>query len=291
MSSTTVADGIDDRPDAQNLLDEPEQTGLLRMTKLVEHVFDVPIAYFALLGPNFKVVTRIGSGSAHWNTLKTYPPARPLANPTLWPDPSGAPVAGFICGDVRFAAAAPLRSSDGLELGLLVIADVRPRPEFSKKGLGILEELAGILAGKMELRLLACTARESERLIQEAESRFRDIANCAPIMIICSGVDGGASFVNKRWLEFTGRTIAEELGDGFAETFHPDYRDHVMTAYWDAFEARQPLTLQFPMRRYDGEYRWMETRGRPLFLNDGTCAGYIGCFIELAESPSPPLTS
>jgi len=147
MSSIIVADGIDDRPVLQNLLDEPEQTGLLRLTKLVEHVFNVPIAYFALLGPNFQVVTRIGSGSAHWNSLKTYPLAAALASPTVWPDPSGAPAAGFICGDLRFAAAAPLRSSDGLELGLLVIADVRPRPEFSKKGLGILEELAGILAG------------------------------------------------------------------------------------------------------------------------------------------------
>ena len=283
MSPTTEMHSIDRLSRLYNLLDEPEHAVLARLTKLVEHLFHVPVAYIALLGPDLEVVTRIGSGKEHWDNLKTYPLASVLDKPTAWHDASGSPVPGFLSGDLRFAAAAALRSSSGLDLGLLVIADVKPRPEFSGSDHQTLQELAGVLAIKMELRAMACQAQESAWLVREAESRFRNIANSAPVMIIFSGVDGGSSFVNKIWLEFTGRTFSEELGDGFADTFHPDFRDRVVSIYWEAFNERKPLTVQLPMRRHDGEYCWMEFRGRPRFLDDGQYAGYIGCFIDFID--------
>lgn len=266
-----------------SLLDEPERAVLLRLAQLVAHLFHVPTAYMALLGTGLTVTTRIGSGGGYWENLKTYPLAKVLANPMIWPDPSGETIAGFICGDIRFAAAAPLRSSDGLELGLLVIADVEPHPQFSLQDLETLAELASVLAGKMELRMMACQARDSESLLRETEGRFRNIANYAPVMIIYSGVDGGVVFVNRAWLDFTGRSIEDELGSGYAETFHPDYRDRVVETYWDAFQLRKARTVQFPMRRHDGEYRWIEARGVPRFLDDGSYAGFIGCFIDLGR--------
>ena len=286
MSATTEWNPTDGRCGHHNLLDEPEHEGLLRLTKLVEHLFRVPVAYMALLGPDLTVTARIGSGSEHWEHLKTYPLAAALAQPILWPDPTGLAVAGFDCGDLRFAAAAPLRSSDGQDLGVLVIADVKPRPEFSQTDHATLNELACVLAGKMELRLMASEARDSELLLKEAEDRFRGIANSVPVMIIYSGVDGGTSFVNKTWLGFTGRSFADELGDGFADTFHPDHRDRVMDAYWHAFQERRPLTLEFPMRRHDGQYRWMEVHGMPRLLDNGKYAGYIGCVIDLTNCRS-----
>lgn len=288
MSLTTGWDAIGGRYGHHNLLDEPEEAGLLRLTKLVERLFQVPAAYMALFGPDLTVTTRIGSGVEYSKNLKTYPLAAALAKPVVWPDSSGAPAAGFVCGEVRFAAAAPLQSNDGLELGLLVIADVKPRPDFSQEDHETLQELASVLAGKMELRLMACRAREAELEIREAENRFRNIADSAPVMIIYSGVDGGSSFVNKAWLEFTGRSFADELGDGYEDTLHPDYREHVVKTYWDAFQERKPLTIQFPMRRYDGEYRWMEGRGVPRFLDDGTYAGFISCVIDLTERRAVP---
>lgn len=270
----------------RDLLDEPEHEILLRLTSLVEHLFRVPVAYMALLGPDLTVITRIGSGREHWQHLQTFPLIAAVAEPNLWPDPSGAPVSGFLSGDLKFAASAPLRSSDGLELGVLVIADTEPRPGFSRSDLETLAELAGVLAGKMELRMMACQARETELSLQEAERRFRNIADAAPVLIIYSGVDGASSFVNKTWLEFTGRTLADELGDGFAEMFHPDYRETVLREYWDAFQARVPLTQEFPMLRHDGEYRWMLVRGMPRFQDDGTFAGYIGCFVDVTDQQS-----
>jgi PAS domain S-box-containing protein len=219
--------------------------------------------------------------------LDTFPLDLALAGPTKWLDASGIAVPGFTSGDVRFAASAPLRSSDGLEVGLLVIADTEPRPEFSPRELETLAELAGVLAGKMELRMMLSQARETELSLKEAELRFRNIANAAPVLIIYSGLDGANSFVNKAWLDFTGRTLEDELGGGFAEMFHPDYRDAAMQKYWDAFEARVPLKQEFPMRRHDGEYRWMLASGVPRFEDDGGFAGYIGCFVDVTDQRQP----
>lgn len=289
MSSTTIPNVLDGGTGQTNLLDEPEHSGLLRLTKLVEHLFRVPIAYLALFKSDCTVATRIGSDVQYWENVKTYPLSLARAKPSVWPDPAGTPVPGFNSGELNFVAAAPLRSSDGLELGLLVIADVDPRPEFSRRDLATLAELAGVLAGKMELRLMACRAQELESSQREAESRFRNIADCAPVLIAYGDVDGGSSFVNKAWLEFTGRDFEEELGDGFADTFHPDHRERVMQAYWAALEARRPLRLEFPMRRQDGEYRWMEARGTPRTLDDGGHAGYIACLVDVTDRRTPAL--
>lgn len=283
MSPKTDRAADDGPEDHTSLLDEPENEGLLRLTKLVEHLFHVPIAYMALLGTDMNIVTRIGSGCDYWSNLRTYPLATALARPIVWPDPSGDPPFGFVPGTLKFIAAVPLLSGDGTDLGLLVIADLKPRPDFSPEDHETLAELARVLAGKMELRLMACEARESARSLREAERRFRSIANCAPVMIIYSGADGGTSFVNRTWLEFTGRDIEEELGDGYADSFHPHHRERVMETYWDAFQERKPLMLRFPMRRHDGEYRMMEARGSPRFYDDGTYAGYIGCLIDLTD--------
>jgi PAS domain S-box-containing protein len=266
---------------------EPEQQTLTRLSNLVARLFHVPVAYVALLGPDLKVSNRVGVCGGLWQNLRTYPLGRVLAGSFLWPDPSGTSVPGFVPGEVRFAAAAPLRSSDGLELGLLAIADTKPHPEFTSEDLSTLAELAGVLAGKMELRMLVSQAWEAQKPAAEAEKRFRSIAGCAPVMIICSGVDGGAWFVNKAWLEFTGRALEDELGPGYADTFHPDYRDRVVDTYWDAFTVRQPRTIRFPMLRYDGEYRLMEARGAPRFLEDGTFAGFVGCFLDLGTWQGP----
>lgn len=264
---------------AHDLMDEPEQDGLLRLTNLVQRLFHVPIAYMALLGPDLAIATRIGSGREHWDHLKTFPVGPAVAAPQMWlnPDEVATP------GEIQFAASAPLRSSDGLELGVLVIADTHSRPDFSQVHLDTLAELAGVLAGKMELRMMVCQARETELSLKEAERRFRSIANAAPVLIIYGGADGACSFVNKTWLEFTGRALEDELGEGFAEMYHPDYRESALEKYWDAFQARKPFTREFPMRRHDGVYRWMRSHGVPRFQDDGTFAGYIGIFVDVTD--------
>jgi PAS domain S-box-containing protein len=265
-----------------NLADEPEDNGLLRITKLAGHLFHVPIAYAALFGSELTVVRRLGSGREHWSALKTFPLGRVVSQPMVWPNPSGKPTPGIEPGDLRFAAGAPLRSREGMELGLLVIADVRPRPDFLPEDLKCLAELAAMLARKLELQMMADVAHYTKPALREAD--LRNIANAAPVLMIDSSGDGASVFVNKTWLDFTGRTLDEEVFcDGFIENFHPDYRDAAMRKYWDAFQSRRPHTHELPMRRHDGVYRWMRVQGVPRFRSDGVFAGYLGCFVDITE--------
>jgi hypothetical protein len=158
----TVQDSISDGFFGdENRLDEPEHVALLRLTKLVEHLFRVPVAYMALLKADLGVSSRIGSGDRHWDNLGTFPQGACISAPVLWPGSSGTPVRGFDPGEIQFAAAAPLRTSDGLQLGALVIADVIPRPEFQQRDLEALSELASVMAATMELRLMTHMAREA----------------------------------------------------------------------------------------------------------------------------------
>jgi PAS domain S-box-containing protein len=265
----------------ESILDEPEQVVLRRLLTLVEHLFRVPVAYVGLLGLETEIVTRIGSGVAEYG--KYLPLTKVLREPFLVKDTAAGAPKGCHCGDIRFVAAVPLRSSHGMDLGLLVIADRDPRPDFSEQDLQALKELAAVFAGKMELRMIASEALDSGRALQEAELRFRSIANTVPVLLIYGTADGPCTFVNKTFQQFTGRPMEAELGDGWAESIHPDYRPVVQNAYWEAFEAKRRFTVEFPMRRHDGVYRWMLAGAAPRFLHDGKFAGFAAYMQDITD--------
>jgi PAS domain S-box-containing protein len=123
----------------------------------------------------------------------------------------------------------------------------------------------------------------AEERLRESESRFRTVANSAPVLIWMSGVDTRCTFFNNSWLQFTGRTAEQEMGDGWTEGVHPDDRPGSLKAYVEAFEARRPFTLQYRLRRHDGEYRWISDHGVPRFDAQGTFEGYIGSCLDITE--------
>src|SRR5215470_14883502 len=96
-----------------------------------------------------------------------------------------------------------------------------------------------------------------ETELRESEQRFRLVADAAPVMIWMSGVDKLCTFFNKTWLEFTGRNLEQEIGTGWSEGVHWDDLRQCLQTYTDAFDARQPFVMQYRLRRYDGEYRWI----------------------------------
>jgi PAS domain S-box-containing protein len=109
----------------------------------------------------------------------------------------------------------------------------------------------------------------------EAEKLFQNMADVSPLMICCSGPDKKASFFNKSWLSFTGRTLQQELGWGWADGLHPEDRDRTVAAMESSFEARSHCYLEYRLRRADGEYRSMLCGGFPSWGMDGAFAGYI----------------
>ena len=92
-----------------------------------------------------------------------------------------------------------------------------------------------------------------------------------------------ALFSIKGWLDFTGRTLEQELGNGWAEGVHREDFDRCLETYVNAFDARQEFTMEYRLRRNDGEYCWVLDHGVPRFEADGTFLGYIGTAIDISE--------
>jgi PAS domain S-box-containing protein len=133
------------------------------------------------------------------------------------------------------------------------------------------------LAGSLRQR------KRVEAALRENERRFRNLANSAPVMIVASGPDGRAAFFNKTWLDFTGRTLEQELGYGWIENVHPEDRDRTRAGYALSFESRGNCNLEYRLKRADGEYRYVMCSGVPHFEPNGVFAGYIASCIDLTE--------
>lgn len=124
---------------------------------------------------------------------------------------------------------------------------------------------------------------EAEAKIRESEERFRIIADTAPVLIWLAGVDKGCYFFNKGWLDFTGKTIEQEFGDGWAAGVHPDDLERCIHIYNTNFDARQDFSMEYRLRRFDGTYRWIWDRGVPRYTADGVFIGYVGGCMDVHE--------
>jgi len=125
--------------------------------------------------------------------------------------------------------------------------------------------------------------KQAEQALREGEERFRLVANTAPVLIWMSGTDKLCNYVNQRWLEFTGRPLEDELGNGWAEGVHPEDLKGCMDTYTQAFDRRESFQMEYRLRRHDGQYRWLSAIGVPRFNPDHSFAGYIGSCTDVTE--------
>jgi PAS domain S-box-containing protein len=125
--------------------------------------------------------------------------------------------------------------------------------------------------------------KRAEAVLRESEQRFRLVANTAPVMIWMAGVDKLCTYFNRPWLEFSGRSLKEESGNGWTEGVHPEDLRQCLDTYTHAFDQRKSFQVQYRLRRNDGEYRWLVDSGVPRFDADGAFAGYIGSAIDITE--------
>ena len=126
-------------------------------------------------------------------------------------------------------------------------------------------------------------ARAPKRRLRESELRFRTTANAAPVLIWMSGPDKRCTWFNQRWLDFVGRAIEQELGDGWCDNLHPADFDRALDTYHAAFDARRPYEMEYRLQRDDGAWRWLLERGTPNFGPGGEFEGYIGTCIDITE--------
>jgi PAS domain S-box-containing protein len=119
--------------------------------------------------------------------------------------------------------------------------------------------------------------------VRESEERFRTVANTAPVLIWMSGTDKLCNFFNQVWLDFTGRPLKAELGNGWAEGVHPSDLEQCLHTYQTAFDARKPFKMEYRLRNRDGAYRWMLDIGVPRFDSGNIFCGYIGSATDITD--------
>ncbi|HEY7335735.1 MAG TPA: PAS domain S-box protein [Bryobacteraceae bacterium] len=122
-----------------------------------------------------------------------------------------------------------------------------------------------------------------ESQVRESEERFQNLADNSPVMIWMSGPDQLCTFFSRGWLEFTGREIERELGQGWTEGVHPEDLDRCLEIYQVSFDGHRNFQMEFRLRRSDGEYRRVLDTGIPLFSSAGVFSGYVGSCVDITE--------
>lgn len=144
---------------------------------------------------------------------------------------------------------------------------------ISQKGGG---EFLAVLNDITEVKL-------AEKEILKSAQNYRDLADNGQVLIWTAGTDKLCNYFNKIWLEFTGRTIEQEMGNGWAEGVHPDDFQRCLDTYNTAFDRRESFCMDYRLRHHTGKYHWIEDRGTPRFDDQGDFIGYIGHCLDVED--------
>jgi PAS domain S-box-containing protein len=189
------------------------------------------------------------------------------------PGPAGLDRENLAARRIRSLVAVPLAVESAVT-GALAFSTLRAEREWPDELIQRLHLVAEVLAS-------ALARHRAETAARESEDRFRLLADTAPLMIWMSGADARRTFFNRRWLEMTGRRADEDLGERWADSVHPDDRRLAVDTYHAAVSERQPFTLDYRLRRWDGDDRWVLDHGVPRIDETGDFTGYVGSVIDI----------
>ena len=124
--------------------------------------------------------------------------------------------------------------------------------------------------------------RRAEEALQESEERFRNLADMAPVLIWMAGVKRHTYYFNRTWQTFTGRSTAQEYGQGWQQGVHPEDLPRLLAAYESAFASRSPFIIEYRLRHADSLYHWVLDTGVPRFASEQRFTGYIGSCVDIS---------
>ena len=208
------------------------------------------------------------------------PPARKIMN--LLPSDLGRPI-----GDLKANVDVP--DLEALIAEVIDLVQVREREVQDRDGRWYLLRIQAYrtvdnkIDGAVVVLLDIDELKRSEVALRESEARFRNMADTAQFMLWISGPDKRCVYFNKPWLEFTGRTMEQELGNEWTERVHPEDRAYCLKTYGTALDQRRPFEVEYRMRRHDGEYRWILDTGVPRLGAGASYEGHIGSGIDITE--------
>jgi PAS domain S-box-containing protein len=149
--------------------------------------------------------------------------------------------------------------------------------------IGPIKDSNGRVVGFTKIAQDITQRKHAEEAVKESEVRFRLVADTAPVLIWMSGTNKLCTYFNKPWLDFTGRSMEQELGNGWAGGVHPDDSQRCVDTYSQSFDRRQEFKMEYRLRHHGGQYRWILDIGAPRFNQDGSFAGYIGSCVDVTE--------
>jgi len=235
---------------------------------VIEDMESMRMLIIALLQSNGFDAKGTGEGLKGIEHAKEYMPDLILCDVDL-PDIDGYEILGTIRQDetlsiIPFIFLTVHANSNDIRHGMSIGADDYITKPFTEK-----ELIAAVKARLKKQEILS--------------KHFLLMADASPVMIWLSGADKSCTYFNKRWLDFRGRTMDEEKFDGWLEGLYQEDITPCMEAYKKAFNEKKDLTIEYRLKRFDNQYRWVLETGNPYFDSDGAFAGYIGSCIDITE--------
>jgi PAS domain S-box-containing protein len=185
-------------------------------------------------------------------------------------------------GRVASLASIPLKVG-GEIAGAISFVTTRRHVSWTPELVNQLRAIGDILWNALKRRQAMESLLAARETARESEERFRLIANTAPVMIWMSDVDKQVTYVNQRWLDFTGWPPNVAPGHRWIELIHPDDVERCGEVYVKAFDQRKPFEVEHRLRRHDGEHRWTVTVGVPRYGTDRSFIGYVGTAVDVTE--------
>jgi len=141
----------------------------------------------------------------------------------------------------------------------------------------------GAFAGTVLTFVDISVVKQAQEEMRKSQQLFAAIANHNPALVWMADLTKACTWFNDTWFKFTGRTLEQEYGDGWAEGVHPDDLEDCIKIYTSAFDRRKPFSMEYRLRHFDGEYRWLLDEGAPRYGENQEFLGYIGFCLDITD--------